>query len=579
MPHFLIETWKIPLCVLLFTLAFPPWDLSFLVWIALVPGISVGMQSRSLRHALLLAAWACFWVNLLLFPWIYPALRDYVELPPFIAAVVWQAFGLICQPQLYALAVGLYLLRNVTSAVGVAFSIAFLYTGVDWVAPKIFMDTMGHATHNMPYLRQSADLGGAYGITFLIVFHNVALYCLLKSYLNTRKLERAPVGAYGLAVLMVLSTLTYGIVRHDQVTQTMANADRRVSIAGIQANTMGFDKNDAYETMLQQDLGAKSNGETEQSIPVESQTGNPGAEKSELDLFYDETFRSLISIHMEMSALGLESPVRPDVVIWPETTYPALFGYPISEVHLESERKMLEFVEKEQVSLIFGSYWRDEEDREHNSAFHLAPISMPSTQDNTSNPTLTPEVALDRYDKTNLLLLGEYFPFEESEIFRRIFPATPNFGRGDGTKVFDLPLANGDSTTLTPVLCYEILFPDYLRNAMADNPDFILNLTNDSWFGEYGEPHMHMAFASFRALELRIPLVRITNTGVTATVLQDGSQVDRIETSIKRVHRATLPLAEFEATPYRKGGHYFPVIALCIGVLLTAWYARRYRNV
>ena len=144
--------------------------------------------------------------------------------------------------------------------------------------------------------------------------------------------------------------------------------------------------------------------------------------------------------------------------------------------------------------------------------------------------------------------------------------------------VFDLPMKKGGSAKVTPVLCYEILFADYLRNAMADSPDFILNLTNDSWFGEYGEPELHMAFASFRALELRIPLVRVTNTGVTATVLQDGRQVDRIGTSKKQIHRATLPLFKAEPTPFQKGGHLFPLFALLIGVGMTAGFAYGHRG-
>ena len=565
MRSFLLGTWKVPLCVSLFTLAFPPWDLSFLSWIALVPGIAIGLQTRSVRHALGLAAYASFWVNLLLFPWVYVALRDYVDLSPVAAAVAWQVFGLVCQPQLYVFAVGLHLLRKVTSPVLLALSIALLYTGVDWFAPKIFLDTLGHATHNMPRIRQVADLGGAYGITFLIVFHNVAIYCLIRYWFERRRIAGPALANYGLAAVLALVAFTYGFVRQEQVAATMAGAPRTLDVVGIQANSTGFDKNKAYAGMLEKAAAAE---------PVASDEGSAG--QREVDAYYQQVFRELIDTHLAMSEEGLAASADADLVVWPETTYPALFGNPLSQVHVESERKMIELVEREQVSLIFGGYWRDAQDVEHNSAFHLSPFFVSSGDSSGESPV--PGVSLDRYDKTNLLMLGEYFIFEDWPLVQAIFPTIRNFGRGDGSRIFTLPLKDGGTVRVTPIICYEILFGDYLRNAMADAPNVILNITNDSWFGEYGEPQLHMAFASFRALELRVPVVRITNTGVTATVLQDGSQVDRIGTSRKQVHNAVLPLAEFPPTLYERGGYRFPVIALVLGLVLTfglAFYHRQ----
>src|SRR5690606_21675085 len=86
------------------------------------------------------------------------------------------------------------------------------------------------------------------------------------------------------------------------------------------------------------------------------------------------------------------------------------------------------------------------------------------------------------------------------------------------------------------------------------HPDFLLNLTNDSWYGDTAEPYQHLFLAKWRAIEFGIPMVRSTNTGITSVVYPDGSESERTgiyeETSLE----ISLPHSKSAPTPYQRFG-------------------------
>ena len=129
---------------------------------------------------------------------------------------------------------------------------------------------------------------------------------------------------------------------------------------------------------------------------------------------------------------------------------------------------------------------------------------------------------LGRYDKQFLLAFGEYLPFGET--FPVLYKWSPNSGRfTKGTSIE--PLVLGDYR-ISALICYEDILPTFVNGVVNHaDPDLLVNLTNDAWFGDSTEPWIHMALAKLRAVEHRRYLVRATNSGVSVVIDANGRVV------------------------------------------------------
>ena len=125
------------------------------------------------------------------------------------------------------------------------------------------------------------------------------------------------------------------------------------------------------------------------------------------------------------------------------------------------------------------------------------------------------------YDKHHLVPFGEYMPFGDqlAVIGITAFAARDGNGytAGTGAAVLDL----GAAGKVLPLICYEAVFPQDLR-AAPERADWILQITNDGWFGNLAGPYQHLAQAQLRAIEQGLPLMRVANTGVTAAIDAKG---------------------------------------------------------
>jgi apolipoprotein N-acyltransferase len=187
---------------------------------------------------------------------------------------------------------------------------------------------------------------------------------------------------------------------------------------------------------------------------------------------------------------------------------------------------------------------------------------------------------LGSYDKSVLVPFGEYIPL--GDLFPRLYswsPYSSRFWPGESEE----PLALGRHL-LSVSICYEDIFPGKIRSLMRGGrggrvPEAMFNLTNDSWYGRSIEPLEHLALASFRCIEQRRSLVRVTNTGISAFVDPVGRIVGRtgIWTRESLVQRIALLQG---STLYSQLGDWLGWLCIVISVFCIgqAWQIARPRK-
>jgi apolipoprotein N-acyltransferase len=171
------------------------------------------------------------------------------------------------------------------------------------------------------------------------------------------------------------------------------------------------------------------------------------------------------------------------------------------------------------------------------------------------------------YDKMVLVPFGEYIPF--GDIFPWLYAWSPYSGRFWKGENREPLLLNGRALSVS--ICYEDIFPGQVRMLMQGGggrriPEAMFNLTNDSWYGDTVEPMEHLVLASFRSIEHRRPLVRSTNTGISAVVDPVGRIVQRTAQWTRASLAARIPLMEGR-TVYAAAGDWIGWVCAAVSLL------------
>ncbi len=172
---------------------------------------------------------------------------------------------------------------------------------------------------------------------------------------------------------------------------------------------------------------------------------------------------------------------------------------------------------------------------------------------------------LSAYDKRHLVPFGEYLPFAhwlEPLGFRRLVTVPGSFSPGQSEAV----MAAGAAGVVAPLICYEAIFPGQVTRR-GQRPGWVLNVTNDGWFGTTGGPQQHFAQARFRAIEEGLPLVRAANTGISAVVDPYGRVLAALPVGARAVIDSRLP-ASLPPTVYARYGDFAFFLMLAGGAVL-----------
>lgn len=236
---------------------------------------------------------------------------------------------------------------------------------------------------------------------------------------------------------------------------------------------------------------------------------------------------------------------KSDLIVLPESSLPTL------ENHLQTFLQSLDNVAREnKTELLIGTIYQDVNS---NGVFNSIVQIGQQEQDYLVDNAL-------RYNKSHLVPFGEYVPFEQvlrplGSIFNLPMSAfQAGAAQQANFKVKDRPIA--------AAICYEIIFGELVRKNVNKNTGFLLTISNDAWFGDSLGPWQHLQMARMRALELGKPVIRGTNTGITAFIDEFG----QIKAQAPQFIQTTLTyvIAPTEGqTPYSALGN-LPLYALCI---------------
>lgn len=240
----------------------------------------------------------------------------------------------------------------------------------------------------------------------------------------------------------------------------------------------------------------------EPSFKVAVVQSNIDREIKWLEEFREPIFRKHVLLS-EICSLKYE----PDLIVWPETSFTLFLELGQNDEDITALAKRLK------TPLLVGSV-RFEDGHYYNSALlydgrgHIKGI----------------------YDKLHLVPFGEFFPLRSLLKYTKLNLAG-DFTRGQGPTVF---LIRGKEASSPPLrfgvlICFEIIFPDMARNLAYRNVDFLVNMTNDQWFGDTACPFQHVQASILRAVENRVSVVRSANTGVSCIINDSGRMTSVVQ--------------------------------------------------
>lgn len=174
-----------------------------------------------------------------------------------------------------------------------------------------------------------------------------------------------------------------------------------------------------------------------------------------------------------------------------------------------------------------------------------------------------------QYDKFHLVPFGEYVPMRDILPLDPIAAGPLDFSAGQGPKTLTLP----GLPAVSPLICYEAIFPGDVTDP-GQRPQWLLNVTNDAWFGRSAGPYQHFAIARVRAVEEGLPLVRAANTGISAVVDPYGRIQDQIYLGQQGVLDAPLPRGLKPATLYARYGDWILLAAIVFVAALAGLFNR-----
>jgi len=231
-----------------------------------------------------------------------------------------------------------------------------------------------------------------------------------------------------------------------------------------------------------------------------------------------------------------------ELLIFGENNFPYLLD--------DLELKIIKDSLKENQTLIIGAT-RYENNKYYNSLVNI----------NLVNVTY--------FDKKILVPFGEFLPLRDSLTFLESIVGQNDYSKGKVERIINLY----DNISFIPVICYEIVFYWKLLNKFNNTGNFIINITNDFWFGDYLGPYQHFYLTKIRAAEFNKPIIRVSNNGISAVIDNNGTVLNKTE--FNKTENFKHKLIFKENNNFVNFHLIFKIYLFIIFILTTFYYLRK----
>lgn len=398
---------------------------------------------------------------------------------------------------------------------------AAIWVGLEMIMARMLTGfpwlTLGACQYRMTPLIQIAAFTGVYGVSFLIVWFSVSLLNAVMIVRSQQIRMWSWLGEIILPLGAVICACGFGLY----TITTAAKAEKTIKVALIQP-----------------------------SIP---QTVKWDPEQNKI------AFQKVL----KLSHLALE--LKPDLLLWPEAATPGLLRY-----DEELARTVTQLAAENKVWLILGAddAAANEATPDPNDALYFNSCFLVSPSGGL----------MAKHDKQKLVAFGEYVPFTDVLPFLKWFtPIDGGFTPGKDQTPFEIKELGLSASML---ICFEDIFPHFVRTGVSDDVNVMINLTNNGWFGESAAQWQHAANAVFRSVENHRTLIRCSNNGLTCWATPWGQQTisNFGEGDVYRegFDIVDVPILNLPRTFYSRHGDVFgwACVTALVAVFMALWRGR-----
>jgi apolipoprotein N-acyltransferase len=536
----LLEFSGAALSALLLVLAFPDFGLWPLAWAGLAPLFFIIARRPRAPQAFVLG-----WLTGTLFfygscHWLAYPMIHYGELPAPLA------YALLLFPVMLAAlfpAMCTLVLARLCRRMGAGALLfaPFLWVALEWARLGVIgqlWNAIGYSQTEVPALIQAARFGGVYAVGFLVVSVNAALaYALTKRSVRASATALASIGGVALVMFAAQYSPTPQVHREPAAV-----------VVALQPNIIpDFNRPAAEMEML-----AERHFELSEEALVALDEGR--LDEGRADGTSRATEASGVSgVASERGKLS----ALPRVVIWPES--PMNFSFARDS---QLRERVASFVRKHRTSLLLNSLEPAPDDGGYNAAVLINEEAQLAVQ----------------YDKIRLMPFGEYVPLPRwmpgaGAVRGIVGDFTP------GTRFTLMPLGAGERAPLAGVfICLESAYPYITRRFTEEGADVLVEITNDAYQGDTAVMRQHLSNAVFRAVETGRPLLRVTNTGISARITPRGEVLDATGRFSPAVRTWLVTRSDGEETFYVRAGDAFVAACSLLSFAAFALSLRRVRR-
>lgn len=404
--------------------------------------------------------------------------------------------------------------KDSTNSLRFALMHASLWTILEWVRSIFFTgfswNGLGVAFYDIPVLAQSAELVGVIGLSFVPMFvASIFFQVIFRMAKEIREGRLKPHFDLAVAGLLIAAMFGFGV-------------SRLFSLSSAITKDVGF-------IIIQQNLSLNQKHGNSSHIGNMSDYAEDSLE--ELQKIEDSNKKKFEAYQNNPDAQNKVSLDHVDFIIWPESTL-------LRGVSINKETQIPYFTEVEQIAIQRviheGSHGLLTGANEYHfvNQEEIYMANPPAESYNSiSLFRARPEESIleNIYKKNHLVIFGEYIPYRDTlPILEQIVGAShgtslgPNYSSGNNTEPMKT-IHNNEELQLIGSVCFEDTVGRLTRHSVRDADQVIVNVTNDGWFGDSEEPKQHFANALFRTIELRRPMVRSANTGISCIINVKGS--------------------------------------------------------